>query len=223
MAAEGLAQGDATGWFERFYQQAGGDWDRVPWADLRPNPYLVAWLRTFGASPTRKRCLVVGCGLGDDAEALASAGFEVTAFDISPTAIAAAQRRFPRSGVDYVVADILQPPPAWTAAFDLIFEAFTLQALPPEPRHAAIGSMASLVAPGGRIFVLCRAREASEPAGRAAVAADPRGARAVRGGGPPGHVGRDRARRRDAAGASIPRVLRSTGGLTVSERCVERS
>ncbi len=67
--------------------------------------------------------------------------------------------------MDYVVADVLQPPPAWTAAFDLIYEAFTLQALPPEPRHAAIRSMAGLVAPGGRVFVLCRAREAGEPIG----------------------------------------------------------
>jgi len=165
IAAESIAQGDATGWFERFYQRAAGDWDQVPWADRRPNPFLVAWLRTFGAAPIRKRCLVVGCGLGDDAEALASAGFDVIAFDISVTAIEAARRRFPRSGVDYVVADILQPPPAWAAAFDLIFEAFTLQALPPEPRHAAIGSIAALTASGGRVFVLCRAREAGEPVG----------------------------------------------------------
>jgi SAM-dependent methyltransferase len=165
MAAESLAQGDVTGWFDRFYQQAGGDWDRVPWADRRPNPYLVAWLRTFGAAPTRKRCLVVGCGLGDDAEALASAGFEVTAFDISPTAIAAAQQRFPRSGVDYVVADVLQPPPAWAEAFDLIFEAFTLQALPPEPRHEVIRGIARFVAPGGRVFVICRARDQNDPIG----------------------------------------------------------
>jgi SAM-dependent methyltransferase len=133
--------------------------------ETRPNPYLVAWLRTFGASPIRKRCLVVGCGPGDDAEALASAGFEVTAFDSSPAAIAAARQRFPRSGVDYVVADVLQPPPAWTEAFDLIFEAFTLQTLPPGPRHAAIASIARLVGPGGRVFLLCRAREADEPPG----------------------------------------------------------
>jgi SAM-dependent methyltransferase len=164
-AAESIAQGDATGWFERFYQHAGGDWDRVPWADRRPNPYLVAWLRTFGAAPTRRRCLVIGCGLGDDAEALASGGFEVTAFDISPTAIEAARRRFPRSGVDYVVADVLQPPPAWTAAFDLIFEAFTLQALPPEPRQAAMRAITRFVAPGGRVFVICRARDEDDPIG----------------------------------------------------------
>ena len=51
-----------------------------------PDPHLVAWLRTFTAAPSRKRCLVVGCGPGDDAEALASAGFAVTAFDASPSA-----------------------------------------------------------------------------------------------------------------------------------------
>lgn len=165
IAAESIARGDATGWFDRFYQQVDGDWDLVPWADRTPNPWLVAWLRTFGASPTRRRCLVVGCGLGDDAEALASAGFEVTAFDVSPTAIQAARRRFPRSGVDYVISDVLHPPESWMAAFDLVFEAFTLQVLPPDVRRKAQVSIAGYVALGGRLFVLCRAREASEPVG----------------------------------------------------------
>jgi SAM-dependent methyltransferase len=132
---------------------------------MAPNRWLVEWLRTFTSSPNRKRCLVVGCGLGDDAEALASAGYAVTAFDISATAIATCHERFPRSGVEYVVADVLDPPAAWAGAFDLVFEAFTLEALPPEPRHAAIRAMASLVAAGGRVFVVCRAREPHEPIG----------------------------------------------------------
>ncbi|MDZ7952448.1 hypothetical protein [Nostoc sp. DedQUE09] len=34
-----------------------------------------------------QKALVIGCGLGDDAEALAHLGFEVTTFDISPTAM----------------------------------------------------------------------------------------------------------------------------------------
>jgi SAM-dependent methyltransferase len=133
--------------------------------ERRPDPLLVEWLRTFSAAPMRKRCLVVGCGLGDDAEALASAGFEVTAFDVAPAAIEAVRRRFPRSGVDYLVADILHPPAAWAAAFDLVFDASTLQALPPDTRRAAMRSMATLPAPGGRVLVLCRAREADEPLG----------------------------------------------------------
>jgi SAM-dependent methyltransferase len=165
IAGESIAKGDATGWFDRFYQQAAGNWDLVPWADCRPNHWLVEWLRTFTASPNRKRSLVVGCGLGDDAEALASAGYAVTAFDISPTAIAACHQRFPRSGVDYQVADVLHPPASWTGAFDLVFEAFTLQVLPPEPRHAAMRAIASLVSPGGRLLVICRARAAREPVG----------------------------------------------------------
>jgi SAM-dependent methyltransferase len=166
LAAESIAKGDATGWCERVYQQAGGEWDRVPWADLRPNPWLVEWLRTFTASPTRKRCLVVGCGLGDDAEALASAGYVVTAFDVSATAIAACRQRFPRSGVEYEVADVRHPPAAWIGAFDLVFEAYTLQVLPPEPRHEAMRAIASLVAPGGRLLVICRARDDADPIGQ---------------------------------------------------------
>jgi SAM-dependent methyltransferase len=165
VAAESIAKGDATGWFDRFYQQAGGNWDLVPWADRRPNPWLVEWLRTFTATPNRKHGLVVGCGLGDDAEALASAGYTVTAFDISPTAIAACHQRFPLSGVHYEVADVLNPPATWASAFDLVFEAFTLQALPPEPRHAAMRAIAPLVSTGGRLMVICRAREAREPLG----------------------------------------------------------
>ena len=50
IAAESIAQGDATGWFERFYRQAGGDWDQVPWADRRPHPTTRQRLR-IGAAP----------------------------------------------------------------------------------------------------------------------------------------------------------------------------
>ena len=57
IAAESIAQGDATGWFERFYRQAGGDWDQVPWADRRPNPYLVAWLPIEALEPAGRVAL----------------------------------------------------------------------------------------------------------------------------------------------------------------------
>ena len=35
IAAEYIARGDATGWFDRFYQQADGNWDLVPGADRK--------------------------------------------------------------------------------------------------------------------------------------------------------------------------------------------
>ena len=165
LAQESIARGDATGWFEELYRRASGSWDRVPWADLVVNPYLVEWLGSSEARACGKACLVVGCGLGDDAEALSAAGFRVVAFDVSPTAIEACRSRFPASRVEYTVADVLAPPPAWTDRFDLVFESYTLQVLPPAARSAATAALASLVAPRGRLLVLCRARDREDPEG----------------------------------------------------------
>ena len=166
MAAESIASGDATGWFEELYRKADGAWDRIPWADLAPNPYLVEWLSGEGAASSGSTCLVVGCGLGDDAEALAARGWDVVAFDVSETAIDACHARFPASTVQWVVADALAPPTTWRGRFDLVFESYTLQMLPPEARSVATTALAAMAAPGGRLLVLCRAREAYEPAGQ---------------------------------------------------------
>ena len=133
LAAAALARGDATGWFEELYARAGEAGD-VPWADLVPNPSLVAWLDEHGVDGSGRTALKVGAGLGDDAEALAQRGFAVTAFDIAPTAVAWARRRFPDSQVDYVAADVLAPPADWCGRFDLVLEAYTLQVLPADLR-----------------------------------------------------------------------------------------
>jgi len=166
LARESIARGDAVGWFEALYQSVNGRWDQISWADLMPNPYLVEWL---ASDRVRQRAgataLVVGCGLGDDAEALAAAGFSVTAFDVSATAITGCRARFPESRVDYAVADVLAPPPAWVGGFGLVFESYTLQVLPPAPRAVAMRELATLVSPGGQLLVLCRGRDARDPVG----------------------------------------------------------
>lgn len=161
-AAELRKQGDATGWFDVVYASAAGDATAVPWAHLRPNPLLVEWLERERVDGNGKPALVVGCGLGDDAAALAQAGFTVTAFDISPTAIAWAASRFPDLGIDFRTVDLFQAPEEWDGAFDLVLEAYTLQALPEDVRRRAIERIARFPAPGGRLLVICRGREPEE-------------------------------------------------------------
>lgn len=165
LASDSIARGDAVGWFEELYGSANGDWSRIPWADLAPNANLLDWLRMPEARACGPRALVVGCGLGDDAEALAAAGFTVVAFDVSATAVAACERRFPRSQVRYVVADLFAPPPDWKERFDFVFESYTLQVLPESARRAASGVLVGLVAPGGKLLVLCRGRDCSDAPG----------------------------------------------------------
>jgi SAM-dependent methyltransferase len=162
LAAESISRGDATGWFETLYAAAAGGTAEVPWADRKPNPHLVAAL----AEPTGAgRALVIGCGLGDDAEHVASLGYATVAFDIAPSAIRSVRRRFPHSSVTYTVADLLAPPLAWTGAFDLVIEVFTLQVLTGAARRTAFARTAQLVAPGGRLLVIAGARDDNEHPG----------------------------------------------------------
>lgn len=144
--------------FEQMYQSVGDDLTRVPWANLRGNPCLVAWLDQHPAPPG-KQVLVVACGLGDDAEELSRRGYDVTAFDASPTAIGWARQRFPESGIDFEVADLFDLPPAWRERFDLVVEINTIQALPPPRHRATMAAIASLVAPGGRLVVITFGRD----------------------------------------------------------------
>src|SRR3954465_1669871 len=137
LAAAHLRRGDPLGWFDVLYRRAGGQAAAIPWVDLRPNPNLSEWLSAAGPPP--RRALVIGCGLGDDAELLASLGWSVVAFDISAEAIRWARERFPKSLVSYRVVDLFDAPSDWRHQFDLVVEAYTLQVLPPALRTVAAG------------------------------------------------------------------------------------
>jgi 2-polyprenyl-3-methyl-5-hydroxy-6-metoxy-1,4-benzoquinol methylase len=165
LAREFAQRGDATGWFEELYTQAQGNQQAIHWADMAVNPSLLEWLDRRNILGTGKRALVVGCGLGDDAEELARRGFEVVAFDVAPTAIAWCRRRFPQSPTEYVVADVFDLPSNWQGSFDFVLEAYTLQVLPAEMRSKAMTRIASLLAPGGTLLVICRGRSAEDPSG----------------------------------------------------------
>lgn len=127
LSAEALAAGDPTGWFEKLYAEAG------------------------------RSAIVVGCGPGRDAEFIAALGSTTTAFDIAPTAIAAATSRHPGTAADYRVADLLALPPTWRHAFDLVVESNSVQARPRDLRAGATAAVTSLVAPAGTLLLLVAA------------------------------------------------------------------
>jgi SAM-dependent methyltransferase len=162
---EFVQRGDATGWFEAVYAEAHFHEHAIPWADMVSNPNLVQWLNRRNVQGQGQRALVVGCGLGDDAEELARRGFEVVAFDIAPTAIDWCKKRFPASEVEYVVADALNTPSAWNGSFDFVFEAYTLQTLPADLRRQAIVRIAGMIAQEGTLLVICRGRSPEEQPG----------------------------------------------------------
>ena len=158
LAAEAVAAGEPLRWFEQLYALGEG---AVPWADRHPSPTLLRLLPSLDVAG--RAVLVVGCGYGDDAALLASAGARVTAFDVSPTAVEECARRYPSYGISWVVGDALAPDPAW--AFDLVVEVNTLQVLPPQERAVAGRALGTCVAPGGALLVIARGREPAEPEG----------------------------------------------------------
>lgn len=163
--------GDAVGWFEELYKEAAGDNEKIPWADLEPNRFFKAWAEKVDLRGNGRKALVVGCGLGDDAVYLDDLGFDVTAFDISPTAIGWAKRLHSERTIRFEVADLFEPPEEWThspagsrrsGGFDFVVEVYTIQPLPLEMRPKVIDSIASFVAPGGELVVVTRGREDDE-------------------------------------------------------------
>jgi 2-polyprenyl-3-methyl-5-hydroxy-6-metoxy-1,4-benzoquinol methylase len=166
LAAEFNRKGDPTGWFEPLYQEGEAGTSTVPWANLCPNPFLLDFWRTHPQSTAGKTALTIGSGLGDDAEQLAAWGFHTTAFDISETAIRASRKRFPNTTVEYLAANLLEPPSAWRRAFHFVFEANTLQVLPANLRPRAIEKLAGFLCPGGLLLVVARGREPYAPEGQ---------------------------------------------------------
>ena len=153
---------DPTGWFDSVYKNANGDYTKVFWADLEPSPYLVNWIKENKIQKKSKKACVVGCGVGDDAEALNKLGFDVTAFDIAPSAIDLCKNRYKNTKVNYLVADLFDYPIEWFENFDVVYECNTIQVLPGNYRKKARKAISSLVSKDGYLLVSCRSRNEGE-------------------------------------------------------------
>jgi len=165
LAREYNADDRPTDWSDVLYSEGVDGEAEIPWAEFEPNPNLVEWLEETTVSPAGKSALEIGCGLGDDAEELVERGFDVTAFDVSPTAIRRCRERFPDSSVTYRVEDLFDAPADWSRSFDFVLESYTLQVLPRPERRRAVRAIADFVKPDGTLLVICRGRDADRSEG----------------------------------------------------------
>jgi SAM-dependent methyltransferase len=151
-----MSDPDPTAIFHQMYGAAAGGGPGLPWDRDGPHPLLEPWAHELDG--TGRRALVVGSGLGTDAEFIAGRGYAVAGFDVSPTAIEMARERFPDSVVDYRVANLFDLPGEWTRAFDLVVEIYTVQSMPIELHGEAAVSIARTVADGGTLLVVATGR-----------------------------------------------------------------
>lgn len=151
--ARAVGDGEPTRWFEEIWSAGARDEIEVPWDREAAYPPVVEFVDAAGPGEGR-RAVVVGAGLGADAELLAGRGYSTVAFDIAPSAIELARRRHPDSSVSYRVADLLDLPTELIGAFDLVIEVFTVQAMPRALRSDAVAGIRRLLDAGGEALIV---------------------------------------------------------------------
>ena len=149
---------DLTRWEERYVK---GD---TPWETGRPSSELQ---RAVAEIPIRPcRALELGCGMGANAIWLAQQGFEVTALDLSASAIERARHRADEAGVNvrFLVADVLKPPPELAGPFDFFFDRGCYHVVRREHPQAYVQTLRRLTHSSTLGLVLAgNAREPHEP------------------------------------------------------------
>ena len=122
---------------------------KTPW-DFQGVPAALSKFLARTGPGAGRTVLIPGCGSGYEIAAFDAAGFNVTAIDFSPAAIARARRLLGRPSRKILRAEFF----AYTFGrrrFDLIYERTFLCALPPKRWSEYAKRMAALLAPGARL------------------------------------------------------------------------
>ncbi|MBM7790594.1 class I SAM-dependent methyltransferase [Tenggerimyces flavus] len=147
---DGWFAADAAKW-DQFYADREKP---IPFFVAKPDESLASWLST-GVLP-KGRALDLGCGHGRNAIALAQAGFDVDAVDLSSSAIEWGKARAAEASVDvrFHQADI------FTVAlphdrYDLVYDSGCLHHLPPHRRVSYRDLIDRVLEPGGHFGLVC--------------------------------------------------------------------
>jgi SAM-dependent methyltransferase len=118
------------------------------WETTQMPGQLARWI---GAHPAEGgTVLIPGCGSGREISAFAEAGWNVTAIDFSPAAIALARRNLAGAAARLILADFFAHPFA-TGAFDVIYERTFLTAISPARWPACAERYGALLKTGGSV------------------------------------------------------------------------
>jgi len=125
----------------------------MPWEKGEPSPGLVDFLAAH-SQLKRASVLVPGCGTGHDVRAWAKAGFDVTGYDIAPSAIKISEEKTKDAGLNakFILGDfLLEDPPQ---LFDWIFEHTLFCAIAPERRDDYVKAVLRWLKPEGEFLAV---------------------------------------------------------------------
>lgn len=140
-------------------RRAGRPWDAsytdgpAPWDIGHPQPAIARLAsETDFAGPV----LDAGCGTGEHALLVASAGLQVVGCDVAETAVSRARDKAAARGIDaeFVVADALRLRDLGRV-FATVLDCGLFHAFEGEERHAYVASLASVAEGGATLYVLC--------------------------------------------------------------------
>lgn len=102
-----------------------------------------------------KDLLHLQCHFGQDTLSLARMGAQVTGLDLSDAAIAEARKLTARTGLqaDFVLANVLDPQPAFEGRFDTVFTSYGVLGWLPD-LHPWARNIARWLKPGGRLVLV---------------------------------------------------------------------
>jgi SAM-dependent methyltransferase len=149
---------DVLDW-DSAYRQKGAFDGPPPWNIGEPQPELAQLIRE---GKIRSDVLDAGCGYAELSLALAADGYTVVGIDLTPTAIAAANRAAQErnlSTASFVQADITTFT-GYDGRFNTIIDSTLFHSLPVESRDAYLNSVHRAAAPGAAFYILVFAKGA---------------------------------------------------------------
>jgi cyclopropane fatty-acyl-phospholipid synthase-like methyltransferase len=146
----------------------------TPWDRESANPRLAKAV-TGDSALHPGRALELGCGTGTNSIYLAGLGWDVTAVDLVPEAIAKARAKAAAAGRSprFVRTDVTCLPGAGLdGPYDLLLDVGCFHAVPIARREAYVRSVSQVAAPGATMLLIGQfARTATQP-GKAGVTVD---------------------------------------------------